>query len=511
METHCIHTKGRWAGKPVVFERWQRDDWHEALRVSPKTGKRLYSFVLQGRPRKNYKTTECSGLVLYLGGADGEPGAEIACGSGTKEQAGIVFGQASQFVQRSERLRSIFTPQSTVILVPATFGVIRRISSDGGFQMGMNLSGGVLDELHVFLTPKHRELFAAITTSTVLREEPFIASITTAGWDKATLLGELYDKFCALPNVEIHGKHGCKLVARNEAAGELMIWYGAPEDADIENEEIWRECNPAESVSLDFLRQQFNSTHVSEGEFRRLHLNQWTASEERWIPDSVVARNKRPDLLIPNGARIYGGVDASITHDTTACSWSWRTEQGVVVERTRVWSARKDVAHDVFVPGGRIDLELVSDFIVRELAPRYELSELVYDPRFFEGEASRLSRAGIRIAAFPQNSQLMADAYQAYYIDAHEGRSVWGGREEWNEHSDPRTLARHIAAAAGVKTERGWKISKLKSSRPIDAMVASVMSHARATAGDESVYEHRDLFVLGDADEHGDEDDDEWS
>ena len=511
LATHCYHTKGRWAGTPVVFEPWQHRDWNLALELDPKTKKRVFKFVIFGRPRKNYKTTECAGLTLYLAGPDGEQGPEIACAAGSKDQADIVFGQARSFVQRSPALRSYFKPQMTVILVPTKFGVIRRISSDGGLQMGMNLSGAVIDELHVFTGQKHRELWAALNTSDVLREEPLIATITTAGYDKATLLGEIYDRTMQLPNVTVSADKS-RTVVQDRENGFLMVWYGAPEDADIEDPKVWRAANPAETVPMEYLRRQLHSPHISEGEFRRLHLNQWTASQERWINDSVLYEANDPNLLIPGGARICCAVDAAIVHDTLAVSWSWRNESGRVIERKRVWSARQDVPYDVFVPGGRIDLELASDFIVEELASRYQLAEVAYDPTFWEGEASRLAKRGVRVAPFPKSGLLMTSALQGFYVDVQEGRVAWGGTEEWNKLDDPKVWLAHFQAAAAVQTDRGWKVSKIKSTRPIDAAIATVMSHARAVDTSlESVYEHRDLRVLGSADEHDDEEDEEWS
>ena len=39
------HTKGRWAGLPLVYEPWQREFWWEALEFDPATGLRIYNEV----------------------------------------------------------------------------------------------------------------------------------------------------------------------------------------------------------------------------------------------------------------------------------------------------------------------------------------------------------------------------------------------------------------------------------------------------------------------------------
>ena len=51
-EAYCRHTKGRWAGQPVVFEPWQREFLDEAFRLDAR-GRRVYREVLLGVPRKN--------------------------------------------------------------------------------------------------------------------------------------------------------------------------------------------------------------------------------------------------------------------------------------------------------------------------------------------------------------------------------------------------------------------------------------------------------------------------
>lgn len=521
-KAYCQHTKGKWAGTPLTFDPWQKQLWNEAMLLDPKTGRRQYSMVVVGVPRKNGKTTMCAALALYLLGADGEMGAEIACAAGSRDQADMVFGQARQFVETSPELREHFQPQRLVITCPSTFGVVKRISAEGGLAMGMNLSGSVIDELHVFEGHRHRELFSAITTSTAAREQPFLVSITTAGWNLETLLGEIYARALNMPDVERHGKFGELTIARDRRNGFLMWWYGAPDDADIEDRALWRAVNPSPAVQMRYLESQWGAVHVSEGEFRRLHLNQWTESEEVWISESVlrsngttakdvaggpVPKDLHPALpssarVIPKNGGVYVAVDVGITHDTCCVSWSWRVpgSQKVVTEQA-VFSPRRTVAHHVLMPGGQVVIATVEDFIVNVLQPAYGVREISYDPRFFVETAQRLSQLGYRVTEFPQQGAIMLDALQGYYVDAHEGRALHGG--------DPVFLL-HAAAAAATKTDRGWRVSKIKSSRPIDALIATVMSHARASAGArESVYDRRDLLVLG-ADSDEQPEDEDW-
>lgn len=492
----CRHTKGRFAGKRLDFEPFQRAKWNEALEVNTKTGRRVYTLVVDGRPRKNYKSTECAAAGLYFAGPDGEPEADVFLGASARDQADVVFGQAASMVTSSSSdLDNYFEAQRTVIRYPQTNGSIRKVSADGYTAHGLNPHAVILDELHAFRTEGQLELYRAMTTGHALRRDPFITSITTAGYDKATLLGELYDSALKLSDVARFGRHECLLVARDRDAGFLLTWYGAPEGADVESRDVWREANPAAAVELDFLEQQWRLAQTGVGgftvnDFCRLHLNMWTASKDRWISDEDW-RLTRSSSAIPAGGTIIAGVDASITYDTTAVAWGHRLEDDRVVHRARVWSTRQDVPHDVYVPGGRIDLEIVEDFLV-ELSRLYALDFVVYDPRFFEQSAQRLSNRGLRVSPMTQGSAEMYDATQRFYSDVRERRVLTAEGDEGD------VLMRHVQATAAVKTERGYKLSKLRSARPIDATVAVVMEHAPLAAGaGQSIYSTRDLLVFG--------------
>jgi phage terminase large subunit-like protein len=117
-----------------------------------------------------------------------------------------------------------------------------------------------------------------------------------------------------------------------------------------------------------------------------------------------------------------------------------------------------------------MQLELVENHI-KDLNKRYRVREVAYDPRFFERSAEILERSGVTMVEFLQASAPMADAYQRFYQAANERRLTHDG--------DP-IFAAHIEATAADKSERGWKVRKLKSSHHIDACVAAVLAHARA-------------------------------
>ncbi len=76
-ECSVLHTKGRWAGRALILEPWQREFAWEALEIDPATGLRVCSEVGIGLPRKNGKSLVASAFGHYFLVADGEAEPEV--------------------------------------------------------------------------------------------------------------------------------------------------------------------------------------------------------------------------------------------------------------------------------------------------------------------------------------------------------------------------------------------------------------------------------------------------
>jgi DNA-binding CsgD family transcriptional regulator len=180
-ERYVRHTKGRWAGRPLIYEDWQREFWWEALEFDPATGLRIYKEVGLGLPRKNSKSTMASGAGLYMLDADGESEPEVYVAAAARNQAGIVMGQSISMVRRSPLLLDRLRPyRSLRIECARNGGIMRSLSSDGALQHGLNPSANIIDELHAH---KSAELYTALTTGTgaALADESDPAQIIRIG------------------------------------------------------------------------------------------------------------------------------------------------------------------------------------------------------------------------------------------------------------------------------------------------------------------------------------------
>src|SRR5439155_20864391 len=118
-------------------------------------------------------------------------------------------------------------------------------------------------------------------------------------------------------------------------------WYGAPTNAALENQKLWRACNPASWIQLPDLRRQLHDPGLGENEFRRLHLNQWTVSRDAWLPAGTW-HNLRCDQQIPDGAEVYLGVDIGLKHDSTAVAIAHPLDDGRILLHTHVRATNPD-------------------------------------------------------------------------------------------------------------------------------------------------------------------------
>jgi phage terminase large subunit-like protein len=314
------HTKGRWAGQRFVLGQGL-DPWQVVWVIAPVFGwvfwdeeiervVRVIRAVWVEVPRKNGKSTISSGIANVLLLADGEAGPEVYAAAGSLPQAGRVFEDAKRMCLTSKAARGKVEALAEVIRVPRTGGVFRALSKVAEAAHGLNVSGGVIDEIHVH---KKRDLVDAIETGTGARDQPLIIFITTADEaDEDTIYDEKhsYTQKCASNVVEDPSHYG-------------VIWAAADED-DPFAEETWRKANPGLGVSptLRYLRKEANKARTTPSYFPtfcRLHLNRRMRGRSRLIDlRTWDATAGITDLQTMRGRRAWGGLDLSAVSDLTA-------------------------------------------------------------------------------------------------------------------------------------------------------------------------------------------------
>lgn len=445
---YIVQTKGRWGGKALEWELWQRE-WLRELFLKYNTGERVYRQALLGIARKNGKSTLSAALALYGLVGTNERGPEVYAAASTKDQARIVFDQAREFVQSSPGLQDFLIVQRDRIICRSNNGVFRVLSADGPSQHGLNPSLVVIDELWAHKDP---ELYYALTTAQGARDNPLVINITTAGFDRETVCYDLYRRGQELRD---------KGPAAMRKAKLFFKWFEAAPDAAVDDRSGWMAANPSEWITLDNLEHEYET--LPESVFRRLHLNQWTESEDAWIKPYQWDKLEGRPADLRDMEWVVMGIDVGIRRDSAAvvyCGW----KNGILQVRQEIW-----------VPEEEAEGFGVSDIRAMVMSRAAELGnvrEIAYDPFSFRESAEIMADAGLPVEEFPQNASRMGPASEGLFELVVENRLV---------HDDDKRMRDQVLSAVTQPTERGgWRISKRKSLERIDGAVALAMAALRA-------------------------------
>jgi len=496
------HSKGEWAGQPFILQDWQRDEIIRPLfgwkRRSD--GTRRYRTAYIEVPRKNGKSTLAAGIALLLLFADDEPGAEVYSAAADRDQASIVFDEAKRMVESSPLLARRAEVYKRSIVVPGTYSAYRVLSADAYTKHGLNAHGVVFDELHAQPT---RDLWDVLTTSTGARRQPLVVAITTAGYDRESICWEQHE----------YARQVREGIIEDDAF--LPVIYAADMDEDWLDEEVWAKANPSlgVTVKLDYLRNEARKaaqTPAYQNTFRRLHLNQWTQQESRWLPLKAWDACATPvNETLLQGAPCYGGLDLASSSDIASFVLCFPSEPGEeehyawlpffwIPEENMVERARKDrVPYDAWVRDGLITATegnvIDYGYIVRdieELGERFNIREIAFDRWGAFQVSQALEGAGFTMVGFGQGFASMAGPTKELLRLVLNRKLAHGGHPVLRWMADNMVVS--TDAAGNVKP------NKAKSREKIDGIVAGIMALDRAmrhqNAG--SVYERRGILTL---------------
>lgn len=276
IESLC-HTKGTWAGKPFELIDWQEQIIRDLFGVLKPNGYRQFNTAYIEIPKKQGKSELAAAVALLLLCGDGEERAEVYGCAADRNQAKIVFDVAVDMVRfcpaLSKRVK-ILESQKKITYLP-TNSSYQVLSADVANKHGFNTHGVIFDELH---TQPNRKLFdVMLQGSGDARMQPLYFLITTAGNDTNSICYEVHQK--AIDIAE----------GRKVDPTFYSIIYGAAEDEDWTDPEVWKKANPSLgiTVGIDKVKAACESAQQNPGEenaFRQLRLNQWVKQSVRWMP-----------------------------------------------------------------------------------------------------------------------------------------------------------------------------------------------------------------------------------
>ncbi|HCE4628160.1 TPA: terminase large subunit [Vibrio parahaemolyticus] len=368
-------------------------------------------------PRKSAKSTMAAGIALYE--MLRESGAEVYSAARTRDMARICWRDASEMIKKSPILRQYFKSNKSIIEQLDDNSFYKPLSSDTNVLDGLNTQSAIIDELHLLNTD---EIYGVMETSMGARSAPLLVSITTAGFNLDGFCYE-FEKDTLEPLLRGEPE------AENDATFALM--YGIDEGDDIFDEATWYKANPALGISksIDDLRdlairaKQQSSALV---QFKTKHLNMWVNSGDAWLDMDVWS--KAPMSLPDDELKhfpCYVGIDLARETDFTAIVAVFDLGDGTYDIRPHMLlpeeSIHKGTATyqallrkfadrgDIILTDGNVMDEETIVQTVRNLATKYDIREVVFDPYGSTGAQVKLYQEGLNVMTVSQSTKTFTE------------------------------------------------------------------------------------------------------
>jgi phage terminase large subunit-like protein len=431
--------------------------------------------------------------------------ARCYIGAATGDQADEMFGFAKHYVESSPSLKKhlrIGRAQKVIRAVRGE-GFIKVLASDNtkvaNKKQGYNPTLALIDELHAH---DNDNMYVDMRSGVTKRPGRLIVVISTAGWDKGTVLGELLARM-----LRQGGEDGGELVEglTFDGDGELsydpvqgrltvtrapsgrnvgLIWAlrekGHPLGADDPKDfEIVKLANPASWVTVDSIADGFES--LPWARYLRWRCNLWAQADDAKIPADAWDALDKGAKIPAEDVQVLVVVDYARKSDATAVTQLWLRADGKVVPESYVWAlqetrvGRPQPACHELIGERTIRQSLVRDHIRSIRDGGRDVYAVVFDPHLFDPED--LSDEGFLMIEFPQTDVRMVPASKATF------EAICGKDAVYEHDGDPVLRAHVTTMGTKQKPEEGWRFSKTESGGRIDAGITLVMGTELALAG----------------------------
>lgn len=317
IEHTLVHGQDICAGKPFILEPWQVfavasiHGW-----FYKESGKRRFTSSYLQIARKNGKTALACALALMNLILESERGSEVILTANSMGQAkDVSFKAILSFVNQLDPHYKILKPYYQEIKVKQSKypSYLKVLASDVKNMAGRNTSFAIVDEFFGALNHGLREM---IRTSMVMRENPHLMTISSAGFDTTSPCYSLRNS-CVdiLDGVSVDDT----MFALIYEMDEEDVWY---------DEKNWAKSNPNLGVTVrldtlkDFVERAKQNPSI-EVEIKTLNLNIWCTTATTWIPDEKLApcfQNLDINDFTGSAAgtvEAYIGIDLAKTRDFT--------------------------------------------------------------------------------------------------------------------------------------------------------------------------------------------------
>lgn len=489
---------------PFVPEPWQAAIIYIIFGWHKKDGTRRFNYAYIEIPKKNGKTTFAAVFSNYLLFFDGEEEAEVYHAATVEKQAHICFDKAKRMIEKSPSLAKRARCLTNNVSIQTTGSKMEPLGRDSESMEGINPSGAVIDEYHVF-TWKNNFVFENIQSATVNRRQPMVVIITTSGRDKDLPCFE-YRNLC----IEI-------LKGIKKQDDTFAIIYTLDETDDWKDPEVWKKANPNWGISVlpDRFEDEFKgaiNSKVKEVSFKTKNLNLWVDAPTVWIPDDTWMRCSHnltyQDL---KGQVCYAGLDLAASIDINALALFFPDVKGHPALRLYFWIPDAKIkekedrvdygvwakqGHINVTPGSVVDIDQQSEDLLEALK-EYKVEGLAYDPYMaHHGIIQNLQKGGFpvgRLDLYQQSIKNMSAPTKEFE------KIIASGELEHFNNPVLRWMLRNVVII--VDSNENLKPDKKRSREKIDGVVASITAigeYLTLTTGGQSneIYtEHSLRFV----------------
>jgi len=322
IEHFCKHSKGKMGGQPFILELWQKALVAAAFGFVHKIDRtRRFQEVWLMVARKNGKSTLAAAIGLYMMIADQEPGAEIYAVATKKDQAKIIWLEAKRMVKKSPALLRKIKPLVAEMDASFNDSTFKPLGSDSYTLDGLNVHGGLFDEVHAW---KDKNLYDVVKDGTSSREQPLILITTTAGTVREGIFDLKYEEIERIINGYGDG------IEINDRI--LPIIYELDRRDEWTKPDCWLKANPGLGTikKLEQLQTKVKSAQLNPLLVKNLICKDFnvreTGVDAYFNYEDILNETKfDPLLLQPKPRYGIGGADLSETTDLTSACLIFKT------------------------------------------------------------------------------------------------------------------------------------------------------------------------------------------
>lgn len=395
IEKYCRHSKGKWAGKPVKLELFQKA-FIQALFgfIDKDTGIRKYKKGALFIGRKNGKSTMDSGLANFMLTKDGEGGAEVYSVATKRDQAKVVWDEAKRMIKKSPALNKRIRCLVGGIFYDKTESFLKALASDSNSLDGLNAHFVICDEVHAW---KDKNLLDVMYDSMSAREQPMLLETSTMGTVRESVFDNEYDYFSEI----IAGYEGKSSIVDETV---LPVIYELDNPNEWQDEKKWYKANPGLGTikNIKDLRDKVNRAKNNPTELVNLLCKDFNIrqnEQDRWVSFDIANNEATFDMEEIFDTYAIGGVDLSSTTDLT-CATLLIIKHG-----------KKYVLQQYFIPSERLEFKIKDD-------------KIPYDKWEKRGLVTICDGAKVNYSDVTQWFLRMNEEYQI--------STLWVGYDPWN-------------------------------------------------------------------------------